>query len=409
MKVFWIGFAIFIFTSISSFGQTQPLDTDGNGYMNIKTLDDLKWISENEDSWSWDFELANNIDASDTRNWNIGDHDNNPQTPDSAMGWKPIGRYYHSYTGKFKGNGFSISNLYINRPKDDCIGFFGSIYCNDIVDLTINDCKITGRYYVGGISGFTDSDPYNVQIPEMAYIKYSSVSGKIKGKNEVGGFIGYLEAIVHDCYCRAEVIGDSLVGGFIGFSIGGIERCYSAGTVSGISKNSIPQGFVGEAMFLAFDNYNGFEGCYWDKEIAGVTTSEGGGTGLSTSEMKTKKTYIEGDEYSHSRIWDFEEIWHIDESINDGYPFLRVHSVGIKEEKFYSEKEITIYPNPASDKVRISSKEAIVDYTKIMIYDVSGKLVYSGSAGDIDISDFPAGVYFVVDDTCLWLGKFIKQ
>ncbi len=95
--VYFFSLVIFsVFIVNNALAQVQPQDTDGDGYYNISTLDHLRWVSENDSCWSWNFELDNDIDASDTRNWNVGDHDNNPATPDSAMGWAPIGRYSYS-------------------------------------------------------------------------------------------------------------------------------------------------------------------------------------------------------------------------------------------------------------------------------------------------------------------------
>ena len=93
MKPILLLLFIYFLANSSVLSQVQPTDTDGDGYINIKTLDHLRWISDNVESWSENFELDNDINAADTRNWNIGDHDNNPNTPDSAMGWNPLGRF----------------------------------------------------------------------------------------------------------------------------------------------------------------------------------------------------------------------------------------------------------------------------------------------------------------------------
>lgn len=52
---------------------------------------------------------------------------------------------------------------------------------------------------------------------------------------------------------------------------------------------------------------------YWDKETS-YQTESAGGTGKATVEMKAQATYAD---------WNFETIWDIDASKNDGYPFLR--------------------------------------------------------------------------------------
>ena len=48
---------LMLFTTMILNAQVEPIDTDGNGYRNISTLDHLRWVSENESSWGDDFEL----------------------------------------------------------------------------------------------------------------------------------------------------------------------------------------------------------------------------------------------------------------------------------------------------------------------------------------------------------------
>lgn len=55
-----------LFMAITLNAQVEPTDTDGNGYRNISTLDHLRWVSENDSSWSWNFELDNDINAGDS-------------------------------------------------------------------------------------------------------------------------------------------------------------------------------------------------------------------------------------------------------------------------------------------------------------------------------------------------------
>lgn len=66
--------------------------------------------------------------------------------------------------------------------------------------------------------------------------------------------------------------------------------------------------------------------------------------------------------------------------------------------KEYIEKEqnLSIYPNPAKDKIKILSNSSI---NKVLVYNVFGKLVYKSSEESsnftIDISSFSKGVYLV--------------
>ncbi len=73
---------------------TEPLGsgTEADPYL-IENLDNLLWLSTTEDVWDDNAYFLQNtdIDATDTQNWNIGNHDNDPDTPDEEMGFSPIG------------------------------------------------------------------------------------------------------------------------------------------------------------------------------------------------------------------------------------------------------------------------------------------------------------------------------
>src|SRR6056297_2324496 len=93
-----------------------------------------------------DYILMNDIDASDTVNWNSGE------------GFEPIGesKWNKQFQGTFDGNGYKISNLYINRPNDSHQGLFGGIRSNSgffVKNLGLENCNITGEERTGGIVG----------------------------------------------------------------------------------------------------------------------------------------------------------------------------------------------------------------------------------------------------------------
>ena len=48
----------------------------------------------------------------------------------TCAGWAPIGDNSSRFEGVFDGNGFKITNLYINRPTTDNVGLFGSVSGN---------------------------------------------------------------------------------------------------------------------------------------------------------------------------------------------------------------------------------------------------------------------------------------
>lgn len=64
------------FSVAYSLAQTEPhvpIDLDNDGRINITRLEHLKWLSESPYAdLTRDYELDNDIDASDSRNWNGG-------------------------------------------------------------------------------------------------------------------------------------------------------------------------------------------------------------------------------------------------------------------------------------------------------------------------------------------------
>jgi len=284
--------------------------TSGDPYI-IYDIDDLQAM---KDSLAAYYELANNIDASATSGWNKG------------AGFIPVGAVATPFTGQLAGKRHKITDLYINRPTTNYVGFFGVCSAIAVVkNVHLVDVNITGQDEVGGfIANKSPGDNFD----------YCSVTGQVSGRRIVGGFAGtlgharycFVRGTVHatgqagqdtwcggfagqcinsirDSYSRANVSVDtgSKVGGFSGgcSASGGIHRCYSTGTVTG-------QGFNGY-----FDQTTD---CYWDEESSGVGTSVGG-TGLTTAEAKTQGSYTS---------WDFTDIWVIDSAIEDGYPSLQV-------------------------------------------------------------------------------------
>ena len=64
-----------------------------------------------------------------------------------------MGRVFNpiaNFTGKFFGNGFSISNLYINKPSVNDIALFKTIQ-DTVQGLKLLNVKIKGKYNVGSL------------------------------------------------------------------------------------------------------------------------------------------------------------------------------------------------------------------------------------------------------------------
>ncbi len=86
--------------------------TEENPYQ-IETLNDLKSLSESSSCWDKNFIQTSDINVTETSGWNSGD------------GFSPIGNDTTKFTGSYDGGGYTIDNLFINRPSTDNVGLFG--------------------------------------------------------------------------------------------------------------------------------------------------------------------------------------------------------------------------------------------------------------------------------------------
>ncbi len=236
----------------------------------VSSLDDLAKIG-NETGYPLDgyYVLTSNIDASPTVGW------------DAGKGFEPIGHYqWSSFTGEFDGQGHMITNLFINRLDEECIGLFGCITDGGRVsNLGLENCVISGGKTVGGMCG------WNLE----GTIENVFVSGSISGQEDsIGGLVGsnagwnndtqkMTEAFVTGSYSTGSVSSSgSNIGGLVGWNDGTVTACYSTGAVAGIGINV--GGLIGRNNALVI-------GCFWDIDTSNNVGSRGG-KGLNTSQMK---------------------------------------------------------------------------------------------------------------------------
>ncbi len=199
------------------------------------------------------FILMNDIDASATAGWNGG------------KGFNPIGNgeFFSDSTiafkGSFRGMGYIISNLYINRPSMEMVGLFSDLtgdvdslgFVNDTITgwryagpLTgiCRECKIERCYATGstvtvvGATGYAGALLGSISYPSDTISDCYS-SGTVTTPLYGGGLSGSATAAtIVDCYSSANVNGGNTVGGLIGAISNNvtITQCYATGNVSGV-------------------------------------------------------------------------------------------------------------------------------------------------------------------------------
>ncbi|MFV1883882.1 MAG: GLUG motif-containing protein [Balneola sp.] len=196
------------------------------------------------------FVLMNNIDASATSGWNGG------------SGFAPIGDLNAPFLGEFDGQGYSVSNLTIDRPSSNYTGVFGCIFFQAVIrNLSLNNVSITGAENVGGLVGCNN----------YGTISNSHSSGNVSGTGSyTGGLVGKNEGVtisissISDSHSTVNVTGaGSYTGGLVGQNYrGGISNSYSTGSVSGITDVG---GLIGQ-------NYRGgISNSYSTGSVSGIT------------------------------------------------------------------------------------------------------------------------------------------
>ena len=214
---------------------------------------------------------------------------------ENAKGWLPIGHDLDSsnnsfegtaFTGLFKGGGYVIHNLKINRPDEDFIGLFGKVG-GSVDSLGMEGVRIVGGGNVGGLFGLfgggSASNCYTtgvvsgtsnraggmVGVTDEATVRNSYSSVQVRGPGNVGGLAGDLDDTnIINCYATGDVRGFAAIGGLFGGIVGGVSivtNSYATGRVTA-TRTLGAGGLSGSHSFRA-------ENCFWNTELSGQSAS----------------------------------------------------------------------------------------------------------------------------------------
>jgi hypothetical protein len=300
----------------------EDIDVDGDGLIEISSLDALndlrnnldfseKGSSETGKNDFIGFELTKDLDFE-----NPNDYDDSTllDSYTSGDGWEPLGStefgengaltIENRFQGIFDGNGFTISNLYINRPEQDYLGLFGATSLDaTISNLNVEINEIIGQRIIGGIAGLGAGNFDNCSVSgnissvstgqamigllvgryEGGLITDCNTTGVVTAESAsfAGGLMGRLvidpftesNALVANSYSEATVTADQRVGGLVGgFSLEDavastiqINNAYATGNV--IGENSVG-GLVGTTLGSTISS------CYATGTINNIGNSE---------------------------------------------------------------------------------------------------------------------------------------
>lgn len=217
--------------------------TNGNDwdtYTLITTAEEFAAIGQDRDEtkWSANYVLGNDIDVSGVQLSSIGD----PGTP---------------YTGKFSGDGHTISHVDMTKENDVySSGLFAQIgdqpskKSGKVMLLAANGDIVSSYCETGGICG-------NLSAGE---IYGCSFTGTVKG-SMVGGIsgVGGQYTMISQCFFEGDVQGKDSAAGICGMG-GTIDHCISIGNVKG----------NGELAGISNSGDPNPEKCYFNKDICNV-------------------------------------------------------------------------------------------------------------------------------------------
>ena len=299
----------------------------------------------------------------------------------TGAAWQPIGIVANNDCGDgasdcfaaiLEGNGYSISNLWINRERSDYVGLFSG-NTGTIRNLGLSAIEVTGNLRVGGLVGRNEGELMSIYVvggkvtgqnnaiglltgisESGSSIINSYVSGTVAGSRFVGGLCGINHGDMIGSYAVADVSAQREAGGLVGQNQGDISNSYAAGSVSIGEKERAVGGLVGvlwsggridnsystaevKTRFDATANsdvqYVGgligrradpilpVNNSYWDTDASGRTNSPGGGIAKTKAELQIPT--VAGTEVNaiyHN--WDTDR-W--DFGTAEEYPALKYH------------------------------------------------------------------------------------
>ena len=318
-----------------------------------------------------------------------------------------------SATGMFTTVSGTIKNLGLNginiRPTGNTIGAFAGTLAGGTIQNCYAEGDIigTGGTY-GGIAGTTTG---NAKINGCYFSGNITSSNTVATTNKnIAGIVGFSNGVsVSNCFSIGTFSAIDAPAGIVG-CLGGatavpnnIENCYTVAKVIGIGTTPT---FVGN--LVGKNNQKGcdciIKDCFFNIDSAGVIPGIGGHSNTfvgavddaafsrTSSEMKLAETFKNNGTTTTS--WDFDNMWVIYSSENDGYPSLSlVNSAPTAVNNLYS-SNFRLFPNPVKDVINYKSNDII---SEISIVDISGRILYVHAAnksfGHIDVSFLKQGIY----------------
>ena len=274
--VFWLNLVTLAPVPVYNYVTTNGDDWDI--YTLITTAEEFAAIGQDRDEtkWSANYVLGNDIDVSGVQLSSIGD----PGTP---------------YTGKFSGDGHTISHVDMTKENDVySSGLFAQI------GYTQNQLSESGKVMLLAANGVIASNTEAGGICEslsVGEIYGCSFTGTVKGYT-AGGICGNVGQYtkISQCFFAGDVQGKDSAAGICGYSpFKVIDHCIS---IAAVTSDEDCAGIVNSGDY-------GTTNCYFNNDVYDVKEEEEGKRGRSTLQL-TSPDFFEKlikDEDFNPDIW----------------------------------------------------------------------------------------------------------
>ena len=222
---------------------------------------------------------------------------------------------------------------------------------------SVTKCYNTGNVtgggdHVGGVVGYT----YSSSTTITNCYNTGTVTG---GGDYVGGVAGRTRrSDVTKCYNSGSVTGNYYVGGIVGcadyyYTPTVVTNSYNTGSVTG--RGSSVGGIVGSDKSSTLNNNYYGGNCTLSYGIGSPSSNTGASKDSNLiANAKSLSWYQDSSKWSSSYPWDFEEVWSLVPSANDGYPILQGFSVNITYNSNFGENEVITEQVPSGQEIVIA-------------------------------------------------------
>ncbi len=229
--------------------------------------------------------------------------------------WTPVGTALKPFTGKFYGNGHTISNINIsdtNHEAENYVGLFGYAKNATIIGIKLNNAKILSTQanttYMTSYAGLivARADDSKINLCETTNSCSISITEKSKATLVFGGLVGYAKnSIISNCASHTNISGTVTNVEFVNSSISlkfalggvvgklensGLSYAYASGSlsmsVSGANDHDIINLYAGGVVGYSLENNKStaqIKFCFFTGSISTNLESEAEGSSISTA------------------------------------------------------------------------------------------------------------------------------